>query len=201
MTPEEILAYIKGVRLSFDGALNLEKYGFKVKELEKSAPFWLAELIETPEDARLLGIALAWNGIYHMEIRKDVCQFLLDEWRTRRDKPSLVLTDLSIESMTDIRNLIKESSDWSYILQQTSSKKIHPVTYCYIMELTSAYKTWKTTRWKFAKNRFEILRKTVDIPSGYVIQLSRHLTKTFLENHNERNQVEISSEESGQPGV
>jgi len=201
MESSEILSYIKGVRLTFDNKSDVSRYGYKVKELDKTAPLWLCDIVQTPAEARLLGIALAWNGIYHMEINKDVCTYLVSEWLRRVSKPSLIFDDVEIFSPADIRSLIKENNDWAYILQMTSSKKIHPITYCYIAELTNAPKEWKSTRWKFSRKKFEVLQNVVDIPSGYVIQLSRYLKTTFEENKNERNHVEVSSKESGQPGV
>lgn len=201
MNSSDIISTILGVSLTYDGHANLSAYGYKVKSFDGFYCPWITDLVQDdPKRARVLGIGLAWKGKYYKEIDKKYCEDLLGDWMYRIEHPSFVVEELDISDPKDIKQLIKETSDWAYIVQQVNAGRIHPVTFCYINALTRASADWKSIRWKFIKRKFEIIEHIVDVPNPRVVQLSRFLVKHFKENEHERNSVEVPSEEPCQPG-
>lgn len=186
MTESEIVSVLNGVRLTIEGKRDLSKFNYKVRESEKYSFPWLPSLIDGSHlRARLLGCALSWEGIYHTQIRKEQCEKLLFEWADRYDRPIRIFEELNIDTSSELIQLVKETSDWAQLLKLVSTKKIHPITFCYIDSLTNASSKWTTLRWKISKQRFNSIKKVVDIPHSNVVKLSCYLTKRFEEYENE----------------
>ena len=181
----EIISIIKGVRLSLTGGADLSKYNFKTKVNEKFGYYFLDKICKTEHDARLLGAGLFWEKIYHTDITPETCSRILEEWKWRYEKPSSVLSDISIESIEDLKTLLKETVAGPALLNYVNQKRIHPITFCYIDKLTKCSLKWSSLNWKLSKQKFEMLEKVVDIRDYSVVQLSKYLIKTFKEHKDE----------------
>lgn len=179
MDSRDISGYITGIRLSIEGKGNFEKYGFKAMAPNVAKLYYLEQIIETANDARLLGVICKWNNWYLDSLNKDRVIPEFNDWKDRLVKPSRIFEDLIIDDITDLQMLIKDSIVGAKLLNEISAKKIHFVTFAYIDALTACTEKWNSINWKVMKKQYDVYRKIVVPEKAYVANLSKHLKNKF----------------------
>lgn len=181
---EDALRKIRGVSLHGTEKANLEQYNFFVSSIGNKPIFydWLPLILR--DDSKrldLLSAALLYNSKFFMDLELDYCKETLDEWVSRYDKPSRIFEDVVLDEINDLNSLIKESVAGPHLLNLLNSKKIHPITFCYLSKLSGCTKKWTSIHWKIHKRKIETIEKVVDVKQEKVVKLMHFLKTRFGE--------------------
>ena len=172
-----VIGTLLGVRLFIEGKDKLADYGFTIKAKES----FLDEKF-TYDEAKILGVALYANGLYYKDASYQKMKELLEDWKERIENPAKIFDEVLIDSEIDLKNLISESHTGPKLYSDLEGKRIHFISFHYIVTLTNCQRKWQTLNWKLKSKRIERMMKVIQLPPHRLKSLAIYLQRKFQEN-------------------